>query len=851
MKLLFMNALKGIRRKKVQMLCIIFMVMLSTGIYSAISMALDCMEDRYYNYLDTQNVEYLSVHPNIDYKKDISIELIDEVLKKDITEEEKQVLYLYKQALKMDLNSQDNPLNSTAFPYQLSTIFNKYDALNDIEKQKLDSLKDEYNYDYELDLTKTVKEDKTYIKVIPYNKDKKINKAYLVEGKLPENENEITILPKYASSHNIQIGDKYKIGEKEYKVVGFAYAPDYIYPLVSFTVPIFDYKTNNIVYINHSNYEEIAGTEEKTYSIVYHDKKVKRQFEIEDTSKEKYDDDSMLKLLNSKEITMSPFTITRLARIAALQLEFKTDRLFAEYFLYLLLAISVIVITIITKKRIDDERLQIGVLKSLGYNRFSIAISYLTYPIVGSIIGGILGYLVGVIFYKPISQIYISYFLIPLDNFNISISYLLKCITTPLIFLSILCYLVAIFMLRKKPLALLKEGSNLKVNFFSKIVNKLTSKFPFKYRFKYSLALRSIPKLLVVALTSFFTGMLIVLTLIGVDLMDNVLEKSFSGMNYDYMVFMQNVESDKIDSKSDYILSSTIPLDKVKKKNGKVKDLQKEEISISVTGIDTDAKYIDVLNKKGKDIKYKLEDENAIIINSNMQKLYDLEVGDMILSELDEGKTTIEYKIVDIAEEYMNMNGYVNRTSYSKKVGFDKAVYTTIYSKNKDFSDMKNFSNDDSKKIATIINFDDLKENIQIQLDTFNASIYVVIGFASIMAFIIILVIANIIVEENKKTISLMKVMGYKNKEISSIVLNIYTPVIIISYLLSIPAMVKFLETVVAALSSDTEMTIPIALSYPKAILGLVGLLLGYYIALKICKKALNKVPLAVALKRE
>ena len=808
------------------------------------------MEDRYYNYLDTQNVEYLSVHPNIDYKKDISDELIDEVLSKDLSEEERQILYTYKQALKMDLDSNENPLNTVGFPYQVSNIFNKYNALEKIEKEKLDSLKDKYDYEYELDLSKTLKKDKTYIKVIPYSSDDKINKAYLVEGKLPENDNEITMLPKYAKIHDIEIGDMYKIGDNEYKVVGFTYAPDYIYPLVSFTVPIYDEKTNNVIYINDSNYDEISGTEEKTYSIVYNDKNVKRQFEITETMEEEYPDDSMLKILNSGEITMSPFTIARIGRIAALQLEFATNRLFAEYFLYLLLAISVVVITIITKKRIDDERLQIGVLKSLGYSRFSIAVSYLTYPIVGSIIGGILGYLVGCVFYQPISSMFKSYYVLPLDNFNIDISYLLKCIFIPLVFLSILCYLVAIFMLRKKPLALLREGSNLKVNLFSKIVNKLTSKFSFKYRFKYSLALRSIPKLLIVALTSFFTGMLIVLTLIGVDLMDDVVEKSFSGMKFDYMVYTQNVESDEIDSESDYLLTSSMSFDEVKKKDGKVIDMTEEEVSISITGIDTDAKYVDILNKKGKDIKYKLEDENAIIINSNMQELYDLEIGDIIVSKLD-NNVKIEYEIVDIAEEYMNMVGYVNRSDYSKKLGFDKAVYSTIYSDNKDFSDMKNISEEDSKKIATIINFDDLKGNIETQLDRFNASIYVVIAFASIMAFIIILVIANIIVEENKKTISLMKVLGYKNREISSIVLNIYTPVIVISYLLSIPAMIRFFQMVVKALSSDTEMTIPIALSYPKAILGLVGLLVAYYIALSICKKTLNKIPLAVALKRE
>lgn len=850
MKLLFINAFKGLRKKKIQMLCIIFMVALSTGIYSAMSMALDCMEDRYYNYLDTQNVEYLSVHPNIDYKKDISTDLIDEVLDKDITEDERKILIIYKNALKMNLDAKNNPLNTTTFPYQLSTIFSKYDALDNVEKNKLDSLKEKYKYDYELDLSKSIKEDNTYTKVIPYKKEKKINKAYLIEGKLPENENEITMLPKYASIHHISIGDKYKIGEKKYKVVGFTYAPDYIFPLVAFSIPIFDAKTNNIVYINEANYDEVSGTEEKTYSIVYKDKKVKREFEITETSKESYPENSMLRLLNSKEITMSPFTIARLGRISSLQLEFVTNRLFAEYFLYLLLAISVVVITIITKKRIDDERLQIGVLKSLGYSKYSIAISYLAYPIVGSIIGGILGYLIGCILYKPISTMYLSYYIIPLENFSLNIKYLLNCIGTPLIFLSILCYIVAIFMLRKKPLALLREGSNLKVNFFSKIVNKITSKFPFKYRFKYSLALRSIPKLLVVALTSFFTGMLIVLTLIGVDLMDGVIDKSFSGMKYDYMVYMLNIENEKIEDKSDYVLSSTLKLDQVKKKNGKKIDMKKDEVAISVTGIDTDAKYINVLNKKKKDLKYKLKDENAIIINSNLKELHNLEIGDTIISKLDD-QTTVEYKIVDVAEEYMNMTGYVNRSGYSKKLGFDKPVYSTIYSKNKDFENINKFSSDQAKKIATVINFDDLKDNIEIKLEAFNASIYVVIAFASIMSFVIILVIANIIVEENKKTISLMKVMGYKNKEISSIVLNIYTPVIIIAYLISIPAMIQFLKMVISKLSSDTEMTIPIALSYPKAMIGLIGLLLAYYIALSICKRSLNKIPLAVALKRE
>lgn len=44
-----------------------------------------------------------------------------------------------------------------------------------------------------------------------------------------------------------------------------------------------------------------------------------------------------------------------------------------------------------------------------------------------------------------------------------------------------------------------------------------------------------------------------------------------------------------------------------------------------------------------------------------------------------------------------------------------------------------------------------MKSNITDSLQKYNASIYVVIGFASIIAFVIISVVANIVVEENKK----------------------------------------------------------------------------------------------------
>ena len=74
MNLLFINALKGLRKKKVQMIGIILCIMLATGIFTAMSMGLDRIEGRYYSYLRQQNVEDFAFIPKIDYSKDYTVE---------------------------------------------------------------------------------------------------------------------------------------------------------------------------------------------------------------------------------------------------------------------------------------------------------------------------------------------------------------------------------------------------------------------------------------------------------------------------------------------------------------------------------------------------------------------------------------------------------------------------------------------------------------------------------------------------------------------------------------------------------------------------------------------------------
>lgn len=856
MGLLFINALKGLKKKKIQMIGIIFLVLLSTGIYTSMNSALDRLEDKYYNYLDEQNVEDFSFVPVINYETDITIDELNNIKNNklsNITLEEKQIIDLYSNCL----NGNKEMCNQSLY-LGVQNIMDKYNISYDLAAKKLDNLKNKYDFNYNIERAKILSEEKFSIKALPYNNKKTINKPFLVEGRFPKNNNEITVLPKFAKANNLKIGGYYKLNDIKYKIVGYAYAPDHIYPMISFNVPIFDERYNNIVFLTEEEYNNFSGIKDDVYVAKFNYKTdAKKRMEITITN----DDDETNELPpstnnpankifeeNKDKLTISMSTIMRTLRIDMMQLEFETDRNFADYFLYLLLAISVVIIIIIAKKRIEDERLQIGVLKSLGYKSSIIATSYLVYPIIGSLIGGLLGYLIGIGLHGVLAKFYLNYFNVPLSTFTFNKEYLINSVFLPMILLSVLTYLISIFMLRKKPLQLLKEGSNLKVNLLSKISNKLTSKLPFHYRFKYSLAFRSLGKLFIVFITSFCTGLLLVLILIGSNLFNFMIDKTFSSFKYKYMISYNNIQSSK-DDKDDLILSTSLDVINLKDKTGKKKKLNEKDYSITLTGIDQNSHYIEIKDKNDKDLSKLLKCENSIIINQNTSEVLELDVGDKIIFK--NGKENLEYNIVGIQESFMGASSYVDREKLSSNLGLPFTGFNQKYSTDSKYNKMKNLSSEELDVINSIFSIDDLRESMERQMQTINSSIYIVIAFASLMALIIIAVIANIVVEENKKTISLMKVMGYKNKKISGIVLNIYTPIVIIAYLLSIPAMIYLLKWIVSLLVSDVQMSIPITISPFMAMIGLLGLLVSYYIAINLSRKTLNKVPLAVALKRE
>lgn len=872
MGMLFLNSLKGLRFKKIQMAAIVLLIMLSTGIYTGLNMSLDRMESRYNKYLEEQNVEDFAYDVKIDYAKDYSKEDIDNLLKdklKDIPKEQKEVMYVYKNSLgnedKFSKEQLDKIYNIVEY------IFNNNEVNEEKIKEISKTKEEKYDITTGIEKGKILVEDGHTHKAILYNENNKINIPYVIEGELPKEKDEVTLLPNYAEKNEYKINDYIDVGDKLYKIVGLAYSPNHVYPMISMTNPIMEDSKTNIMYMKEETFNEFIGEKDYANIAAFNDKSLRKTIpDVEEIIKD------------DEDIKISLMTMPRMMRLKMFDNEITNNKQFAKYFMILILAIAVFVIYIITKKRIQEEKKQIGVLKALGYKGTSIAISYLVYPIIGGVLGGLLGITIGILVNTPVTEIFISYYNVPIDAYKFNIKYLVNVVLMPTAILSVISYLISIIMLRKRALHLLKEGTNLKVNIFSKFVALVTRKSKFKTKFKYMLATRSIGKLLTILITSFCCGLLIVFTLITMDMFSSMVMSTFESFDFDYQVSYL-VEKQGESKDEDYILEEMgkiieverdgeveklvdkrkegedfsfselkKDMENAKENIGKEKETETEtkKLDIKFEGIDKKPNFVTLRNEEGEKVLPKLAlKENSVIINRNVKDILELDVGDKIKVKVLDKEFTLE--VVGIDNSYMATLCYINRNTLNKLLDYKENTYNAKFTTDLKYANIKDVEKEERDNISGIFPIKDLQKNMEKNFEKAEAVIYIIITFAGVMAFIIIGVIANVVVEENKRNISLMKVCGYKNKKISQMVLNIYTPFVVIAYLLSIPAMVYILKFILKLLLQDMTFSFVISLSVTKCLIGLVALLTAYYLAIYISKKVLNKVPLSIALKRE
>lgn len=442
-------------------------------------------------------------------------------------------------------------------------------------------------------------------------------------------------------------------------------------------------------------------------------------------------------------------------------------------FLYFVAAL----VTLTTMTRfVNEERVNSGTLKSLGYEDKDIIKKFVAYGFIagmtGTIIGTILGYtLLPFIVYNA----YSSGFTVPKIELSFYPQYTIVAIILSLCSSVLPAYLVAKNELREKPAELLlpkapKAGTKILLEKITPIWNKMsfthkvTARNIFRYKSRMFMTIFGIAGATAVLFTGFSVRASI----------SKINERQFSDIiKYNMIVatnddLTQNETSElteKMNSEeikeylSVYYESASIIA-------GNKKD--EEEIKVIVPSDDTDFRnYMNLINRKSKE-NINLEDDGAVI-SEKLAQLLNLNVGDSFEYKDSKGEM-INIKVSGICEMYTGHFIFMNKTEF-------ESVYNKEYKENANLVLLNDGSIENTKEVASelmnlsavkgIVQNTTLYNQVETIVNSLNKIMTVLIIVAALLGIVIIYNLTNINVCERIRELSTIKVLGFRDKEVT------------------------------------------------------------------------------------
>ena len=638
-----------------------------------------------------------------------------------------------------------------------------------------------------------IEENNYVVKLIEYNSQ--MNNVYIKEGRLPKNSNEVSVDNALLENNNLKLGDNITIDGKKYSIVGNVISPLYFSAerpnsnLGSGKVDYYIYVYNGSLDLEaYSNiYITVKGTKKYLTNSDSYKKLINNVKKDIDLIKDKQQDiryDELysdiietsemygISIDESKFIKPKWYIYDRLDNTSYKELINASDNLkkIGNIFPIIFFAISVLVSLISMMRMIEEDRVENGTLKSLGYNSFHITLKYVIYSLLATTIGSSVGAIFGsYMIPSVIWNIYKKIFFIP------KFIYLLKSDYNALgLWICILCIcgtsiIVCIKNLREVPANLMrpkapKSGKKIlleRINFIwkkLKFSDKITIRNIFRYKSRVITTILGIAGCTALILAGFGLK----------DSIKDVTDFQFNNIiKYDKLL-MTNDSINQIDIEKELLNDDKVEnFTNVNTQNIKVlfNEQQQEVTMITPDDFNSISKSISLIDLKTNNIIDNISD-NSCIISEKTAKLLDIDVGDKI-SLLDNGNNKYDIKVSYIIKNYINQYLYINKNTYNNLFKDYKINSILISLKDED----KNSKEFDKKYISngyalTIVDNDDIKSSMNDMLGSIDSIVAILIIAAASLAFVVLYNLSNINISERKREIATLKVLGFYPSEV-------------------------------------------------------------------------------------
>lgn len=658
-----------------------------------------------------------------------------------------------------------------------------------------------------------------------FAKTDNINLACVLDGRLPENENEIAVDRMHADNVNMKVGDTIRVGGEKFEVVGLIAYVNYSTLHEKTTDLIFDAIKFDVAMVTDEDFDRLGESIHYAYAWKYKDAPA-------DEKEEKALSDDFRKVLAAQTMLHGNELKDYVPSYGNPAINFATDDMGSDMsmggvILDILIIIIAFIFGVTISNTISKESSTIGTLRASGYTRGELVRHYLSMPVIvtflAAIVGNILGYTV---FKNVVVGMYYNSYSLPTYETVWNPDAFVKTTVVPIILMFVVNLIVIVRMLRHTPLQFLRHD-------LKKSKRKKAIRLPhwkFMSRFRVRIMFQNISNYLIL-----FVGICFIMVMLAMAV----------GMP-DTLTYYQKHASNLMFTKHQYVLKtyqnadgSIVTTDNKDAENFAMKSLVKRsdalDEEISTYGVVDDSQYIKISDLES------LEKNEVYISNSYADK-YGIVIGDTIKLEEKYTDDTYNFKVCGIYDKCQSIAVFMPIDQYREVFDLDDDAFSGF------FSDAK-ITDIDSDMIASTIT----KRDITKMCDQLDHSMGSYMQYFQVLCILLsmamIYLLTKLIIEKNENAISMTKILGYENREIASLYLLSTTIVMLVIDVLMVAVGVwvmnfawkEILMTYSGWFSFHME-----TISYVKMF---AFVLIGYVIVMILDFQRIKKIPMDQALK--
>ena len=580
-----------------------------------------------------------------------------------------------------------------------------------------------------------------------------ISKYYPIEGKDIDIDDEdgIWLDKRFADAHNLKVDDKIKVEfngiEIEKIIRGLGYSPEYVYSTGESLIP--DFNLHGFGYLSYKS----LGNNKINYNVVL----VKS-------------DDSDYKSKIDEKISYDTF-IPFKDHISVKQFQSEIDQHNTMGNLFPIIFVVVALLTLLTTmtRIVNHQRTQIGTLKALGFGNSKITIHYISYGFYLTVIGSILGIVVGpntvpYLFFPSMS----SFYKLPVWKSGFDIKFIYVALV--IILLSVIFTYLAIKNISKESPASILLPRIPKISSRGLLENSIIwEKMNFNVRWNFREIKRNKIRSLV-SIISIIGCTLLLISAFGMyDGMNDLKTWQYGDINHyeSQLLFEDNITPSQLNEITSRYNGTQVMEDQIEiRANGITKtssimvynksdlitptDNHMKPIKLPEDGVSLTQKSADLLGvKKGDTIEWHIYGNNRWV-NTTIDEIY--------ADPATQGITISQEKLEDLGYNY-------TPTMLVTKNHIDKKIDGV--SSNNDLRDLQN-------------SWDDLMESA-------NLLVAILLIFAVVLSVVMLYSLGLLSFTEVERDLTTLKVLGFKTKSIRRLFLTQNLIFSVIGFVFGVP----------------------------------------------------------------